>query len=105
MLGRYLDNAIFEAGNAQGPPAPNAFLSLLHGLSSLYLQPARRTTITTATRSRQSQTHHRHITTANMSETKEFTFSDVSEHTTKKDLYMVIHEKVYDSSSFVDEHP
>jgi len=40
-----------------------------------------------------------------MSETKEFTFSDVSEHTTKKDLYMVIHEKVYDSSSFVDEHP
>jgi len=40
-----------------------------------------------------------------MSETKEFTFSDVSEHTTKKDLYMVIHEKVYDTTSFVDEHP
>jgi len=27
------------------------------------------------------------------------------EHTTKKDLYVVIHDKVYDSSSFVDEHP
>jgi hypothetical protein len=36
---------------------------------------------------------------------KEFTYSDVSEHTTKKDLYMVIHDKVYDCSSFVDEHP
>jgi cytochrome b involved in lipid metabolism len=36
---------------------------------------------------------------------KEFTYSDVSEHTTKKDLYMVIHDKVYDCTSFVDEHP
>lgn len=36
---------------------------------------------------------------------KEFSFSDVSEHTTKKDLYMVIHDKVYDCTSFVDEHP
>ena len=36
---------------------------------------------------------------------KEFTFSDVSEHTLKKDLYMVIHDKVYDCTSFVDEHP
>jgi hypothetical protein len=36
---------------------------------------------------------------------KEFTYSDVSEHNTKKDLYMVVHDKVYDASSFVDEHP
>jgi len=36
---------------------------------------------------------------------KEFTYSDVSEHTSKKDLYMVIHDKVYDTSAFVDEHP
>ncbi|KAM0723433.1 hypothetical protein Q7P37_000419 [Cladosporium fusiforme] len=36
---------------------------------------------------------------------QEFTFSDVSEHTTKKDLYMVIHDKVYNCTSFVDEHP
>ncbi|EME88093.1 uncharacterized protein MYCFIDRAFT_48299 [Pseudocercospora fijiensis CIRAD86] len=40
-----------------------------------------------------------------MSDTKEFTYSDVAEHTTKKDLYLVIHDKVYNSSSFVDEHP
>ncbi|KAK3673940.1 hypothetical protein LTR78_006142 [Recurvomyces mirabilis] len=40
-----------------------------------------------------------------MSETKEFTYSDVSEHTSKKDVYMVIHDKVYNTSSFVDEHP
>jgi cytochrome b involved in lipid metabolism len=36
---------------------------------------------------------------------KEFTYSDVSEHSTKKDLYIVIHDKVYNASSFVDEHP
>ncbi|KAF2485658.1 cytochrome b5-like heme/steroid binding domain-containing protein [Neohortaea acidophila] len=36
---------------------------------------------------------------------KELSYSDVSEHTSKKDLYMVIHDKIYDASSFVDEHP
>jgi cytochrome b involved in lipid metabolism len=36
---------------------------------------------------------------------KEFTYSDVSEHATKKDLFVVIHDKVYNTSSFVDEHP
>jgi len=36
---------------------------------------------------------------------KEFTFSDVSEHASKKDLYVVIHDKVYNTSSFIDEHP
>ncbi|KAF2260694.1 cytochrome b5 [Lojkania enalia] len=36
---------------------------------------------------------------------KEFTYSDVSEHNTKKDLYVVIHDKVYNASSFIDEHP
>ncbi|KAF2438250.1 cytochrome b5 [Karstenula rhodostoma CBS 690.94] len=36
---------------------------------------------------------------------KEFTYSDVSEHSTKKDLYIVVHDKVYNASSFVDEHP
>jgi len=40
-----------------------------------------------------------------MSETKEFTYSDVSEHSGKKDLYLVIHDKVYDTTAFVDEHP
>lgn len=36
---------------------------------------------------------------------KEFSYSDVSEHASKKDIYMVVHDKVYDCSSFVDEHP
>ncbi|KAI5370719.1 Putative cytochrome b5-like heme/steroid binding domain, cytochrome b5, heme-binding protein [Septoria linicola] len=40
-----------------------------------------------------------------MADSKDFTYSDVSEHTSKKDLYMVIHDKVYNTSSFVDEHP
>lgn len=36
---------------------------------------------------------------------KTFTLSDVSEHSSKKDLYIVVHDKVYNASSFVDEHP
>lgn len=40
-----------------------------------------------------------------MADSKDFTYSDVSEHTSKKDLFMVIHDKVYNASSFVDEHP
>ena len=37
--------------------------------------------------------------------TKEFSSSDVSEHSSKKDLYLVVHDKVYNATSFVDEHP
>ncbi|KAL8805394.1 MAG: hypothetical protein Q9182_001960 [Xanthomendoza sp. 2 TL-2023] len=40
-----------------------------------------------------------------MSETQEMTFSDVAEHNSKKDLFLVIHDKVYDATKFVDEHP
>ncbi|KAL8766068.1 MAG: hypothetical protein Q9209_007034 [Squamulea sp. 1 TL-2023] len=40
-----------------------------------------------------------------MSETQELTFSDVAEHNSKKDLYIVVHDKVYDATAFVDEHP
>jgi len=36
---------------------------------------------------------------------KELTFQEVSSHASKKDLFMVIHDKVYDVTSFVDEHP
>ncbi|KAF1995376.1 cytochrome b5 [Amniculicola lignicola CBS 123094] len=36
---------------------------------------------------------------------KEYTYSDVSEHASKKDLFLVVHDKVYNASSFVDEHP
>lgn len=35
----------------------------------------------------------------------ELTYAQVAEHASKKDLYLVIHDKVYNSSSFVDEHP
>ncbi|KAG8532774.1 uncharacterized protein KY384_002652 [Bacidia gigantensis] len=40
-----------------------------------------------------------------MSETKQLTFSEVSEHSSKKDIYLIVHDKVYDATSFVDEHP
>jgi len=36
---------------------------------------------------------------------QELTYAEVQKHSTKKDLYLVIHDKVYDTSSFVDEHP
>ncbi|KAK6067976.1 cytochrome b5 [Seiridium cupressi] len=36
---------------------------------------------------------------------KEYTFQDVAEHNTKKDLFMVIHDKIYDATKFIDEHP
>ena len=36
---------------------------------------------------------------------KVFTYKEVEAHAAKKDLYMVIHDKVYDSTAFVDEHP
>ncbi|TID20804.1 gb [Venturia nashicola] len=40
-----------------------------------------------------------------MSADKEFSFADVAEHSSKKDLFMVVHDKVYNATSFVDEHP
>lgn len=40
-----------------------------------------------------------------MADSKELTFADVAAHTGKKDLYLVVHDKVYNASSFVDEHP
>ncbi|MCJ1245259.1 hypothetical protein MMC30_002462 [Trapelia coarctata] len=40
-----------------------------------------------------------------MSSTQELTYSDVSEHSSKKDLYLVIHDKIYNATTFVDEHP
>lgn len=36
---------------------------------------------------------------------KELTLQDVAEHNTKKDIYVVVHEKIYDVTRFVDEHP
>ncbi|EER41537.1 conserved hypothetical protein [Histoplasma capsulatum var. duboisii H88] len=40
-----------------------------------------------------------------MSDSKELTFKELAGHNTKKDLYVTIHDTVYDVSSFVDEHP
>jgi len=40
-----------------------------------------------------------------MADTKSFTYADVAQHNTKKDVYMVIHDKVYNATRFVDEHP
>lgn len=36
---------------------------------------------------------------------EELTYAEVSKHNTKKDLYVVIHDKVYNTSTFIDEHP
>ena len=40
-----------------------------------------------------------------MSSDKQFTRAEVKAHDSKKDLYLVVHDKVYDVSGFVDEHP
>lgn len=40
-----------------------------------------------------------------MSDSKELTYEEVSGHNNKKDLFVVIHDKIYNASSFVDEHP
>ncbi|KAI9364083.1 cytochrome b5-like heme/steroid binding domain-containing protein [Pilaira anomala] len=34
-----------------------------------------------------------------------YTHEDVSKHNTRDDLYMIIDNKVYDITNFVDEHP
>lgn len=36
---------------------------------------------------------------------QEFTYQDVAEHNTKKDCFLVVHDKVYDCTKFIDEHP
>jgi cytochrome b involved in lipid metabolism len=33
------------------------------------------------------------------------TYAEVAAHNSKKNLYVVIHDSVYNASSFVDEHP
>jgi len=36
---------------------------------------------------------------------KVLTYADVARHASKDDLYLVVHDSVYDCSKFVDEHP
>ncbi|RUO95630.1 cytochrome b5-like heme/steroid binding domain-containing protein, partial [Jimgerdemannia flammicorona] len=33
------------------------------------------------------------------------TAADVARHNSKKSLYLIVHEKVYDVTKFIDEHP
>merc|ERR1712000_96460 len=53
----------------------------------------------------ESSTHKPILPTQSANMSKEYTYADVSSHSGKKDLLMVIHDKVYNASSFVDEHP
>jgi len=34
-----------------------------------------------------------------------FTYAEVAAHSSLKDIYVVIHEKVFDITKFIDEHP
>jgi len=45
------------------------------------------------------------ITTNTVKMSLQLTYQDVAEHNTKNDLYVVIHDKIYDITKFVDEHP
>ncbi|KAI5309475.1 hypothetical protein KEM55_003160 [Ascosphaera atra] len=36
---------------------------------------------------------------------KELTYAEIAEYKDKKKMYTVIHDKVYDMTAFVDEHP
>lgn len=36
---------------------------------------------------------------------QELTFKEIAPHTDKSDCYMVLHDKVYNVSAFIDEHP
>ncbi|KAI9318252.1 cytochrome b5-like heme/steroid binding domain-containing protein [Dichotomocladium elegans] len=40
-----------------------------------------------------------------MSEVKLFSYEEIAKHNKVEDLWMVIHNKVYDITRFVDEHP
>ncbi|KAI9899784.1 hypothetical protein N3K66_006245 [Trichothecium roseum] len=37
--------------------------------------------------------------------TKEFTLQEVARHNTRKDIYVVIDEEVYDASTMIEDHP
>ncbi|XP_033104294.1 cytochrome b5-like isoform X2 [Anneissia japonica] len=40
-----------------------------------------------------------------MSDTKTYTLEEVKEHNNGNSLWLVIHDKVYDVTKFIDEHP
>ncbi|KAI0353498.1 cytochrome b5 [Pilatotrama ljubarskyi] len=39
------------------------------------------------------------------SESKLVTYAELKAHSTKESLYILLHEKVYDVTKFIDEHP
>ncbi|KAI9795250.1 MAG: hypothetical protein M1833_007272 [Piccolia ochrophora] len=42
---------------------------------------------------------------ASSPDSSDLTYAAIAAHSSKKDLFVVIHDKVYNASSFVDEHP
>ncbi|KFY76143.1 hypothetical protein V499_04073 [Pseudogymnoascus sp. VKM F-103] len=36
---------------------------------------------------------------------QELTFAEVAKHAARKDTFLVIHDKIYDTTAFLDEHP
>lgn len=81
-------------------PTPLARRSLLH--SSPPLDVRRHSPVALPPSAPSTNRSHNE---GRMSADKEYTYSDVSEHNTKKDCFVVVHDKVYNASSFVDEHP
>jgi cytochrome b involved in lipid metabolism len=36
---------------------------------------------------------------------KKFSVEDVRQHRSVEDMYIIVHDKVYDVTKFIDEHP
>ncbi|KAF8514839.1 cytochrome b5 [Hysterangium stoloniferum] len=45
------------------------------------------------------------MSTTTTSSAKEVTYEQLKQHTSKGDLYLLVHNKVYDVAKFIDEHP
>lgn len=43
--------------------------------------------------------------TAESTQMKKFTLNDLQKHSTRDDCWIVVHQKVWDITSFIDEHP
>ncbi|KAJ5959648.1 uncharacterized protein N7479_006798 [Penicillium vulpinum] len=41
----------------------------------------------------------------NVIEIKDLTLQEISEHNTKKDLYLILNDKIYNCTEFADQHP
>lgn len=48
---------------------------------------------------------NKNITSRNRSRTPRFTLEQISQHSSKDDIWMAIHNKVYDVTSFLRQHP